>query len=294
MPQFDRRIPRAEQWLYEQLPFTQRAVRATIYAITEAIGVGTTRYPDLLRGLELVSRAYMRRVIPDPQLRRRLRPSYRLGCKRILFSNDYYPALARPNVDVVTDPIVRVSKSGIVDGSGAEHELDVLVCATGFSIEDVFNRLSVRGRGGANLRDVWASGIEAHRGTTIAGFPNLALLSGPNTGTGSTSQVFMIEAQIRHVLGLLKAMRREQAGSFEPRAQAQAAYNAWLQERMRRTVWLRGGCNSWYLDSEGVNRTLYPASSLTFKRSLRHVDPAEYELEPLGSPATKPPIEVAA
>jgi cation diffusion facilitator CzcD-associated flavoprotein CzcO len=293
LPQFDRRIGRAEQWLYAHLPLTQRAVRGTIFAITEAVGIAITRYPRLLRGLEWASLAYMRRVIDDRRLRRALVPSYRLGCKRILVSSDYYPALAQPNVDLVTNGIARVTKSGVVDAAGVEHPLDVLVCATGFRIEDVFNRLSVRGRDGVELSDVWANAIEAHRGTTVAGFPNLALLSGPNTGTGSTSQVFMIEAQIHHVLELLRALRREQAASFEPRAHAQTEYNAWLQRRMQRTVWLRGGCDSWYLDAQGVNRTLYPGASSSFKRSLRRLRPDEYAFEPIRAPAPRPAVEAA-
>ena len=157
--------------------------------------------------------------------------------------------------------------------------------------------LDVQGRDSLTLTDAWASGIEAHRGTTVAGFPNMALLSGPNTGTGSTSQVYMIEAQIHYVLELLAALRRQEGGAIEPRAEAQRAYNTWLQTQMQRTVWLRGGCNSWYLDSEGVNRTLYPGPSSGFWRSLRRVRPDEYDVSlrraPFRAPHTEP-LEVSA
>jgi cation diffusion facilitator CzcD-associated flavoprotein CzcO len=263
------------------------------------VGVAITRYPRLLAIGEVWARRHMRKAIADPQLRERLIPSYRLGCKRILPSNDYYPGLARDNVELVTTGIDRVTQAGLRTADGNEHGLDVLVCSTGFQIEEVFMHLDVRGREGVTLRDAWAHGIEAHRGTTVSGFPNMALLSGPNTGTGSTSQVYMIEAQIHYALELLRELRRHRAGAIEPRATAQAKYNAWLQERMKRTVWLRGGCNSWYLDSEGVNRTLYPGPSSEFWRSLRRIRLEEYVLAPARGPGPMPeqpsePITVPA
>ena len=288
MPKLDRPISRPEQQLYAKLPHTQKALRGLIFAITECVGVAITRYPRLLAIGEAWAKRHMRKAIGDPHLRERLTPDYRLGCKRILPSNDYYPALARDNVELVTAGIASVTRTGVRAADGADHELDVLVCSTGFQIEEVFMHLDVRGRDGVTLRDAWAPGIEAHRGTTISGFPNLALLSGPNTGTGSTSQVYMIEAQIHYALELMRELRRGEAGAIEPRAEAQADYNAWIQERMKRTVWLRGGCNSWYLDSEGINRTLYPGPSSSFWRSLRRVELAEYRLEPARRRVSEP------
>jgi cation diffusion facilitator CzcD-associated flavoprotein CzcO len=258
-----------------------------IFAITEGVGVAITRYPALLKIGEAWARRHMHKAIPDPATRARVTPTYRLGCKRILPSNDYYPALARDNVNLVGEGIDRITPDGVRTVDGHDHALDVLVCSTGFQIEEVFTHLDVRGRDGISLGDAWAAGIEAHRGTTIAGFPNLALLSGPNTGTGSTSQVYMIEAQIHYALELMRELRRRRAGAIEPRREAQARYNGWLQQRMKRTVWLRGGCNSWYLDSDGVNRTLYPGPSSGFWRSLRRVRLDEYVLTPAHpTPAT--------
>jgi cation diffusion facilitator CzcD-associated flavoprotein CzcO len=292
LPKLDRSIPRAEQALYARVPAAQRAVRSVIYGITELLGLGLTRRIEIPRALERVARWHIARFIDDPALRRKLTPDYRLGCKRILFSNDYYRALARPDVDVVTDRIVEATPDGLLTADGTHHRLDALVCSTGFRIEEVFTGLDVRGVGGRSLSDAWAAGIEAHRGTTVAGFPNLALLSGPNTGTGSTSQVFMIEAQIRHVLELLRALDAGAAGAIDVRPEAQASYNRWLQRRMQDSVWIRGGCASWYLDEHGVNRTLYPGPSAEFWRSLRRVDPDEYTLHPRVRPAEPAPARV--
>jgi cation diffusion facilitator CzcD-associated flavoprotein CzcO len=280
VPKLDVAIgPRAKA-LFRRVPATQRALRALIFALTEAVGYPITRKPALLKGLERRAAQHLARQVPDPELRARLTPSSRIGCKRILVSNDYYPALTRDDVELVTAPIARVTETGVVTADGAEHELDVLVCSTGFRIEEVFMALDVRGRDGRHLRDVWADGIEAHRGTTVAGFPNLALLSGPNTGTGSTSQVYMIEAQVHYVLEMLRVMRERGAATAEVRPGAQDAYNRRLQRRMQDTVWLRGGCDSWYLDAGGVNRTLYPGLSSAFRRSLREFRLDEYDLTP--------------
>jgi cation diffusion facilitator CzcD-associated flavoprotein CzcO len=288
VPKLDRKISRLEQQLYAKFPIAQKALRALIFAITESVGVAITRYPGMLKIGETWAKRHMRKAIGDEELRTRLTPTYRLGCKRILPSNDYYPALARDNVELVTTGIERITPAAVRTVDGADHPVDVLVCGTGFQIEEVFMHLDVRGRDGITLRDAWAPGIEAHRGTTISGFPNMALLSGPNTGTGSTSQVYMIEAQIHYALELLRELRRRRAGAIEVSASAQAEYNVWLQQRMQRTVWLRGGCNSWYLDSEGVNRTLYPGPSSEFWRSLRRVRPDEYVLTPPVTPAPTP------
>jgi cation diffusion facilitator CzcD-associated flavoprotein CzcO len=286
VPKLDRAIGRREQALYARLPAVQRVVRGIVFAVTEGVGVAITRAPALMRIGEVWSRRHMRKAVEDPELRAKLTPAYRLGCKRILPSNDYYPALVRPNVELVTDGIERVTREGVITRDGAEHRLDALVCSTGFRIEEVFSRMNIRGRDGVTLTETWADGISAHRGTTVTGFPNLAILSGPNTGTGSTSQVYMIEAQIHYVIELLRAMEREGAGSVEVRPEAQAAYNDWIQAQMQRTVWLRGGCTSWYLDDRGVNTTLYPGPSSSFWRSLRRVRLEEYELTP--APASVP------
>lgn len=289
LPKPDRRIPAAEQRLYGRSRIARRAVRAGVWAMQEWMGLGNTVSRRFTRPLEAVGRASIRRSIEDPELRARLTPDYAIGCKRLLLANDWYPTLAKDHVDVVSDRILRVTERGLTTADGAEHAADVIVFGTGFHATDPLGELSVEGRDGLSLADRWREGMQAHRGTTIAGFPNFFLMPGPNTGTGHTSQVFMIEAQIRHALAAMERTRERGAAALEPRAEAQAAFNAWVHRRMQRTVWLRGGCSSWYLDAHGRNTTLWPGSSLGFRRALRGIDDREFRFEPPREPAPAPP-----
>jgi cation diffusion facilitator CzcD-associated flavoprotein CzcO len=288
LPKADRPISPLEKRLYERVPAVQGGIRRTIFAITEGLATGLTRRHQILTGLEQVSRMFLRLTVKDPAKRRALSPDYRLGCKRILFSNDYYRGVNRDNVAIETARIERVTATRVVTADGIEHPVDALVAATGFAIEAVFTGLDIRGVDGLTLDQAWAGGFEAHRGTTVAGFPNMALLSGPNTGTGSTSQVFMIESQIHYVMEMVKLMRSRGLGALTVRKEAQTASNAELQARMAQTVWLNGGCQSWYLDAHGVNRTLWPDTAMAFRRQTAHLAQAEYELEPLRRSVPQP------
>ncbi len=288
LPKPDRKITAIEKWLYRRLPITQRLVRGGVWASQEYAGLGNTRYQQLTKPLELVGRRWIRRFVKDPELAERLTPDYAIGCKRLLLSNDWYPALAEDHVDVVSDGIARVTSRGLMTTDGTEHEADVIVFGTGFAATDPIGELVVTGRDGRDLREVWKDGMKAYRGTTIAGFPNFFLMPGPNTGTGHTSQVFMIEQQVAHTMAALDRMDARGAATIEPRAQAQAAYNAWIDKRMERTVWLRGGCTSWYLDEQGRNVTLWPASSLRFRHLLGTIEESDYEFGAPVAPAETP------
>jgi cation diffusion facilitator CzcD-associated flavoprotein CzcO len=285
LPKPDRRISRMEQELYRRIPLAQRAMRGLVWAMQEYQGLANTHYPLLGRPLEMVGRRWIRRWISDPELVERLTPDYRIGCKRILLANDWYHTLAKPHVDVVSARIERVSAEGIVTSDGAVHRADAIVFGTGFKATDPLGALEVAGRDGLLLGEAWRDGMAAHRGTTIAGFPNLFLIPGPNTGTGHASQVYMIESQIRYVLAALARMDDNGAAVIEATHEAQEEFNARLQERMRDTVWLQGGCTSWYLDANGRNSTLWPASSLSFRRALGRLEDGEYRFEPIAAPA---------
>jgi len=285
MPHSDRPIRDWERSLYRALPLAQRAVRAAVYWLREAtLATGMTRNPKLLRPLERVGRAHLRRAIADPQLRRTLAPDFRLGCKRILVSNRWYPALARDNVEVVTEPISEVRAHAIVTADGEQRDVDTIILATGFRVTDPPTAGLVRGRDGRTLAELaLATGaIEAYLGTTFAGFPNLFKMTGPNTGLGHSSMVFMIESQLEYVLDALRVMDERGLASVEVRSEAQAAYNARLRQRMPATVWA-SGCSSWYLTPDGHNPVLWPDFTFRYRHRLRRFDTRAYELR-VGAP----------
>jgi cation diffusion facilitator CzcD-associated flavoprotein CzcO len=273
--------------LYRRFPALQRAARASIYLAREA-AVVLFRRPGAMRLAEHAARRHLRRSIADPALRRKLTPDWRMGCKRILLSNDYFPAVAQPNVEVVTERIARVRPRSIVTADGVEREVDAIVFGTGFKPTDPPLAPHIRGRGGRSLAEAWAGSPRAHLGTTVAGFPNLFLLMGPNTGLGHTSVIYMIEAQVEHLVAALRHLELRGAAALEPRAQAQEAFVAAIDRRMEGTVWTSRGCRSWYLDRTGRNSALWPDFTWRFRRRVARLDPAEYVLDatPAPEPAT--------
>ncbi|WP_199253580.1 flavin-containing monooxygenase [Mycolicibacterium mengxianglii] len=278
--------PRLQQVL-SRVPGVRAALRAGIYWFLEATAYGLTRRPGLLRIYEAMGKWNIRRAISDPQLRRTLTPDYRAGCKRILYSTNYYQALAQPNAQVITEPIERVTARGVVTADGTEREVDVIVFATGFHVTDSYTYVDVKGPGGEDLVDRWnAEGVAAHRGITVAGMPNLFFLLGPNTGLGHTSVVFMIESQIHYVVEAIAAVDAAGVEALAPRRAAQDRFNEGLQRDLSRSVWNTGGCRSWYLDSHGNNRTLWSGFTWQYWAATRSLDLDEYQMigaEPQGA-----------
>jgi cation diffusion facilitator CzcD-associated flavoprotein CzcO len=275
IPRRERTLRPWEHWVYRRIPGAQRTMRAIVSWAMEATVIGFLR-PRLMRLVQRLALANLRRAVPDPDLRAKLTPDYAMGCKRVLKSGDYYPALARDNVDVVTEAIAEVRPHGIVTRDGVEHPADVIVFGTGFRVTDLPIAERIRGRDGVTLAERWRGSPQAYRGTTVAGFPNLFLLLGPNTGLGHTSVVLMIEAQIAYVLGALDRMDRTGVRALEPRAEAQVRFVAAVDRRMATTVWATG-CHSWYIDATGRNSTLWPGSTWRYRRRMRRFDPAAYK-----------------
>jgi len=223
--------------------------------------------------------------VPDPELRAKLTPHYEIGCKRILPTEEWYPALQQPNVELVTDAIAEVRPRSVVTAGGEEREVDTIIFGTGFHVSDLPISGRLRGRDGRTLAEHWDGSPRAYKGAAVAGFPNLFFLVGPNTGLGHNSIVFMIESQITYVLSALKAMRRRGAAVLDVRPEAQAAYNAELEEMTRGTVWVSGGCSSYYIDRNGHNSTIWPTFTWPFRQRTREFDEAAYAL---GAPAPAP------
>jgi cation diffusion facilitator CzcD-associated flavoprotein CzcO len=245
-------------------------MRSSIAWAREALVLGF-RHPRLGGPGERLARRHLERQVADPRMREALRPEYRLGCKRILISNRYYPALQQPNVTLVPHAVSEIRPHSIIAADGVERHTDVIVAATGFRVTDSPASHHIRGRDGRTLAEHWNGRPQAYKGTTIAGFPNLYMLLGPHTGLGHTSVLLMIESQINYILGALRAMDEQRIGALEPRAAAQTAFVAGVRGRARGTVWESGGCASWYLDAGG-HSVLWPDSARRFRRALRRFD----------------------
>lgn len=277
LPRRDRAISPWEQRLFRRVPLAQKAMRAAIYAGRELFALPLL-HPRLARRTQEMAVANIHRSVSDPELRAKLTPDYTIGCKRILLSNRYYRALARDNVDVVTTGIREVRPHGVVTDDGVEHPCDTIIFGTGFQVTDQPVAHQIVGSAGRTLHEAWAGSPTAHLGTTVAGFPNLFMLLGPNTGLGHTSITIMIEAQVEYVRQALRHMRTARVATIEPRPAAQAAWNAEVDRRGRGTVWTAGGCASWYLDETGRNSTLWPAFTFTYRRRVARFDAADYTL----------------
>ena len=279
VPRRDRPVPAWRRALYRALPPARCLERTRLFWLNEARALaGFTRVSRLTGLAERLARHHLFKSVPDRTLRAKLRPSYRLGCKRVLISDDFYPALQRPNVAVETGAIRAITPAGVVTADGVEHPLDVLVHATGFDVSAGLPRARIVGRGGTTLAAAWAGGMEAYQGISVAGFPNFFLLLGPNTALGHNSVLLMLEAQIEHVLGCLAALQRAGARTIAVRPAAQAGFLDRIRAQLAASVWQRGGCTSWYLDTEGRNPVLWPGSVLAYRRSTRRVRLRDYEL----------------
>jgi cation diffusion facilitator CzcD-associated flavoprotein CzcO len=230
--------------------------------------------------VEKIARAHMRKGLGDRQdLLEKVTPDYTIGCKRILPSNKWYPALASDNVELVTDGIKEVTPAGFVTEDGTEREVDAIIFSTGFQVTEMPSSRLVKDGEGRTLREKWSGSPQAHKGTAVAGFPNMFMLLGPNTGLGHSSMVYMAESQIGYVMDALRAMDRQGAHAVELRKDAENAYNEDLHQKLEGTVW-NTGCSSWYVDEKGRNVTLWPDWTFVFRQQTMRFDSESYELQP--------------
>ncbi|KVN66512.1 alpha/beta hydrolase fold domain-containing protein [Burkholderia stagnalis] len=275
MPRPDRPYRRWEQALFRRLPWAMKLHRAAIYLRYESRAIAFTR----LNGLMDVAvgrpfRKLLARQVPDAALRERLTPDYPIGCKRILLSSDYLAAIARPNVELVTQGIRRVTEHGIETADGTHHPVDAIVYGTGFAATEFLSPMRITGRGGLDLNDAWRRGAQAYLGMTVPGFPNFFMLYGPNTNLGHNSIVYMLESQIAHVMRCVRAMRQAGASAIDVDAGRYRRYNVHVQQRLAGSVW--SGCKSWYVDASGHNSTNWPGFTLTYRWLARRSGLAAY------------------
>ena len=272
IPKPDYDIAEWEKTIYRALPFVQSMRRNTIYAITEMFGAGIVFNTPMTTALERLARFNIERTIKDPALRAKVTPDYRFGCKRMLISNDWYPALVRDNVELVAAPVTKINPHG-VESNGQAFDADVLIYATGFEVPKAGVPFPVTGARGHNLNNDWAKGAESYLGINVHGFPNLFFCMGPNTGPGHTSVLVYTEPQYRYIASAVSRILTEGLSSLEVKAEKQAEFTHFIDERMKVTNWT-AGCKSWYLTEGGRNTTLYPgfAGEYVIKASTFRLD----------------------
>ena len=277
LPKPDKDISQFRRKLYKSLPFMQSLHRARLYWSHELMALGFVVSPSIMKlGGKIVIR-FLNKSIQDPELRQKLTPTYTLGCKRILLSNEYYPAMEQPNLSLLTEGIQEITTKGIKTRDGVEHDVDTIIMATGFQAAEGVLRYEVKGKGGLDLNEAWRDGAEAYLGTSINGFPNMFIVVGPNTGLGHSSMILMIEAQVGYIMQALKALKEKGAKYTDVKKEVEKEYNNDLQARLAKTVWQSGGCMSWYQTKSGKNVTLWPGFTFTFMRKTKHFEPDKYE-----------------
>jgi len=275
LPRRNRRYPGWVRAAVRHVPGLQAYRRAFVFHYAEAL-TASIRHPRTIgRVLALRSAAFMRLQLRDPEVRRKAWPDYTFGCKRVLFSSTYLPALQRPNVELVTEPIARFVPDGVRTVDGRVHAVDTVIWATGFATTRFMFPMEIRGSGGIELEKVWADGPHAHLGMTVPGFPSMFLMYGPNTNTSGGSIIFYLEQQAAYARQALQAMRARGASSVVVREDVEAASDAALQARFPGTAWL--ACDSWYRDRTGRVVTNWPGYMSEYKRATDRFDPAEYE-----------------
>ena len=274
----DRPYRRWELAALARVPGLLRLSRLWTYLRHEVRVVAFAFLPVLMRAYAWSFGRHLARQVPDAALRTRVTPDYPMGCKRVLISNDWYAALARPNVEVVDAGLREVTERGVVTADGVERELDVLIYGTGFTATDFLAPMRVVGRGGRELNAAWREGAEAYLGVAVSGFPNLFLLYGPNTNLGHNSIVYMLESQFRYVLSGLRLLQRG-ARFLDVREAPQRGFNAWVQRALGRSVW-GGGCTSWYKTAEGKNTNNWPGFTFDYRLRTRAVRAADHDIVP--------------
>lgn len=294
LPKPDRAFSRYEKLLFEKVPAVRELYRGAIYTQFESRAIGFTVNPKLMTLAKHMGTAYIRKCVKNPELRAKVTPDYMPGCKRILMSNDYYPALAQANVDVLTTGVREVKANSIVTSDGREVDVDVIIYGTGFAVHDYVGGMDIKGVGGRDINKLWQDGAEAYLGTAVSGFPNLLMLMGPNTGLGHNSMVYMIESQVRYAMQYVQHLRMRKLAYLDVRPEIQQRYNDKLQARLKKSVW-QSGCQSWYLNESGKNSTAWPGFTFEFRARTLWLNLNDYvqvpALPPKPAPVPTPALE---
>jgi cation diffusion facilitator CzcD-associated flavoprotein CzcO len=273
-PKPDREYTPTHNRLFRRFPWTQSFGRQLTWRVTEQFNKSLVNGTPLKRGVELGWRVQLRKQVRDRDLRAKLLPDYPFGCKRVLFSNDWYPALAQPNVDVVTAPVVEVLPHGVCSGDGTVHEVDVIIYGTGFAATEFLAPIQVTGSDGADLHTRWAKGAHAFLGLCVPDFPNLFVVYGPNTNLGGSSIINMLEAASRAITTLLRHTESTGAQSIVVRPEVEERYDEEIQGRLSDSVW--ASCHNWYHQDGGRISTNWPGLVAEYQRRCDQLDVGDF------------------
>ena len=277
LPKPDFSTPKWNRTLFDMLPMTQKAVRQLLYMVHESMALGIIWKSPLTKMLEQVAMAYLHMQVKDPWLRRQLTPDFTIGCKRVLMSSDYFPALVQANCELISWPIATLSEKGIRTAEGLEHQVDCIVFATGFDVAKHGSPFPVTGLNGRQLNEEWARGPQAYKSVNVSGYPNLFLTFGPNSGPGHNSALVYMESQIEYIVTGIRKILDNNFKSLDVRPEAQLEYNKGIQKRLQRTNW-SSGCKSWYICEDGFNATMYPGFATQFRKQMQRFKLSHYQV----------------
>lgn len=278
LPKPNPKIGNIRKWLFQKMPFFQKLYRYKIYWMNELFVLGFVFEKSIMKAASLMAKWHLNRQVVNEELKKKLLPNFIFGCKRVLLSNNYYPALMQKNVEVVSEKITRINSHSIQTELRNIEAIDVIICGTGFHVTNSFYKLKITGLNNIEINDLWNNNPTAYLGTVVSGFPNFFVMTGPNTGLGHSSMVFMIESQARYIKDAIYNLKKNNVKSFNIKPEIQEKYNQYIDCKMKNTVW-KSGCNSWYLTPSGRNATLWPGFTFQFRHITRKFDFRNYQVE---------------
>lgn len=282
MPRLDVATPKVAQAVFGKLPVVQQAARAALFLSHEAAATGLVWDTPVTTLIQRLGRAHLRLTVKDAWLRRQLTPDFRAGCKRMLMSSEYYPALQKDNCKLITWPIATISPNGIRTSDGIEHEVDCIVFATGYDVQLGGPPYPITGIDGRNLQEEWNGRAQAYKSASTNGYPNLFFITGPNSGPGHNSLLVYVEGQIEYAVSGIRTIIDKDLVLLDVRADVQRSYNEKLQRRLARTTWM-SGCSSWYLTEDGFNASMYPGFATQYLRQMKDFRVGDYEMVSRGA-----------
>lgn len=276
LPKMDQSLPKLAQALFKVLPITQRLTRYGVYGVFESLN-SSMHHPKLVSQIERLAKLNIRLGVKDPELRAKLLPDFTIGCKRVLQSNQWYPALAKPNVEVLRCGVEEVRGNTLIASDGSQHEVDAIIFGTGFEVSNPPIAKQIHNKHGKSMDEVWQGSAKGYLGTVVEGCPNAFVMFGPNIAV-SSSALIIIEAQLAYILDMLKKVQAQQIETVEIRAEVLEQYNDEIQAALTNTVWNTGGCSSYFIDRNGRNSTLWPWTTFEMRARLAQCDLNDYLL----------------